>query len=43
VPLPLPLAPAVTVIHAALLTAVHAQPAPAVTAVLPVPPVATTD
>ena len=35
VPLPLPLAPAVTVIHAALLVAVHAQPAPAVTVTVP--------
>jgi hypothetical protein len=31
VPLPAPLAPAVTVIHEVLLTAVHVQPAPAVT------------
>jgi len=34
VPLPAPLAPAVTVIHAVLLTAVHMQPAPAVTVTL---------
>ena len=39
-PLPVPLAPPVTVIHAALLAAVQAQPAPAVTALLPVPPAA---
>jgi hypothetical protein len=38
VPLPLPLAPAVTVIHETLLVAVHAQPVPAVTVTLPVPP-----
>jgi hypothetical protein len=36
--LPLPLAPDVTVIHESLLVAVHAQPLPAVTATLPVPP-----
>lgn len=42
-PLPLPLAPAVTVIHAAFDTAVHAQPGPAVTAIVPVPPAAGTD
>ena len=35
-PFPLPLAPAVTVIHASLLVAVHAQPVPAVTATVPV-------
>jgi hypothetical protein len=35
--LAVPLAPAVTVIQAALLVAVHAQPAPAVTLTLPVP------
>jgi len=35
VPLPLPLAPPVSVIHAALLDAVHAQPAPAVTVTVP--------
>jgi hypothetical protein len=34
--LPLPLAPDVTVSHEALLAAVHAQPAPAVIATLPV-------
>jgi hypothetical protein len=33
--LPLPLLPAVIVIHAALLVAVHAQPVPAVTVTLP--------
>jgi hypothetical protein len=38
VPLPVPLAPPVTVIHAALLVAVQLQVEPAVTAVLPVPP-----
>jgi hypothetical protein len=37
VPLPVPLAPPVTVIHDALLAAVHAHPAPAVTVLLPVP------
>jgi hypothetical protein len=42
VPLPFPLAPAVTVIHAALLAAVHTQPAGIVTASDPVPPPATT-
>ena len=40
VPGPVPLAPPVTVIHAALLAAVHAHPAPAVTVLLPVPPAA---
>jgi len=35
VPFPLPLTPPVTVIHAALLVAVHAQPAPAVTVTVP--------
>jgi len=35
-PLPLPLAPDVTVIHEALLVAVHAHPAPAVTFTVPV-------
>ena len=40
VPLPVPLAPPVTVIHAALLAAVHAHPAPAVTVLLPLPPAA---
>ena len=43
VPPPDPVAPAVTVIHVALLTAVHAHPVGAVTVVLPVPPPATTD
>ena len=38
-PLPEPDAPALIVNHAALLTAVHAQPAGAVTATLPLPPV----
>src|SRR5439155_1214563 len=42
-PLPEPDAPVVTVIHASLLTAVHAHPVGAVTVVLPVPPPATTD
>ena len=42
VPLPLPLAPDVIVIHGALLVAVHAQPAAAVTATLPVPPAGAT-
>ena len=35
VPSPLPLTPPVTVIQAALLVAVHAQPAPAVTVTVP--------
>ena len=44
VPLPLPLAPPVTVSHdVLLLTPVHAQPAGAVTLVEPVPPPAATD
>jgi hypothetical protein len=44
VPLPLPLAPLVTVSQLALLlTPVQAQPAPAVTVVEPVPPAAATD
>ena len=44
VPLPLPLAPLVTVSQdVALLTPVHAQPVAAVTAVEPVPPPAATD
>jgi hypothetical protein len=43
VPLPVPLAPPVTVSHVALLTAVHVQPVPAVTPTEPVPPPATTD
>lgn len=38
VPLPEPVAPLVTVIHAALLAAVHAQPAATATVLLPVPP-----
>ena len=42
VPLPEPLAPAVTVSQLALLVAVHVQPVPAVTFVLPVPPPAAT-
>ena len=37
-PDPLPLEPAIMVIHGALLLAVHAQPAPALTVLLPVPP-----
>ena len=44
VPAPLPLAPLVTVNHdVLLLTPVHAHPASVVTAVDPVPPLATTD
>jgi hypothetical protein len=43
VPSPVPLAPAVTLSHVALLVAVHAQPAAAVTPTEPVPPAATTD
>ncbi len=44
VPLPLPLAPEVTVIQlAALLTAVHVHPALAVTVAVPVPPPNATD
>ena len=43
VPDPEPDAPALTVIHAALLTAVHAQPVPAVTMLLPGPPAAAID
>jgi hypothetical protein len=43
VPPPEPNAPAVTMIHETLLTAVHEQPAPAVTVVLPVPPAAAID
>ena len=34
--MPLPLAPALMVIHVALLAAVHAQPVPAVTVTVPV-------
>ena len=37
VPLPDPVAPLVTVIHAALLAAVHAQPVATLTLLLPVP------
>jgi len=37
VPLPDPVAPLVTVIHAALLAAVHEQPVATVTLLLPVP------
>ena len=44
VPVPLPLAPLVTVNHdVLLLTPVHAHPAGVVTVVDPVPPPATTD
>ena len=43
VPEPVPLAPAVIEIHAAPLIAVHVQPALAVIATVPVPPVAATD
>jgi len=42
-PAPLPLAPAVTVSHAALLVAVQAQPPGAVTATDPVPAAAVND
>jgi uncharacterized protein YhhL (DUF1145 family) len=42
-PFPDPLAPAVTVIHEALLVAVQLQPLPAVTVIVPEPPVAATD
>ena len=41
-PLPEPLAPAVMVSQLAPLVAVHAHPVPAVTLVVPVPPVAAT-
>jgi hypothetical protein len=41
--LPLPLAPAVTVIQLALLVAVHVQPVGAVTVTLPVVPPASAD
>ena len=41
VPLPLPLLPELIVNQAALLLAVHAQPAPAVTFTLPLPPATT--
>ena len=37
-PLPLPVAPALIVIHASLLVAVHAQPVDVATATVPVPP-----
>ena len=40
--MPLPVAPAVMVIQAALLVAVHAQPVAAVTVTVPVPPAAAT-
>ena len=43
VPDPEPDAPALTVIHATLLTAVHEQPVPAVIVLLPVPPAAAID
>ena len=42
-PLPDPVAPLVTVIHALVLTAVHGQPAGAVTVLLPVLTAAATD
>ena len=38
VPFPLPLAPMITVTHAALLVAVHEHPAAVVTATVPEPP-----
>jgi hypothetical protein len=38
IPLPVPLAPDVTVTHGALLLAVHAQVAPVVTVTVPEPP-----
>ena len=37
-PLPLPVAPALIVIHASLLVAVHAQPVDVATETVPVPP-----
>ena len=43
VPLPVPLEPAVTMIHGAPELAAHRQPAGAVTVTLPVPPVEGTD
>ena len=43
VPDPEPDAPALTVIHAALLTAAHTQPVPAVIVLLPMPPAAAID
>ena len=42
-PDPVPLAPLVTVIHGALLVAVHAQPDNVVTVLLPLPPAAAND
>jgi hypothetical protein len=42
-PLPLPDAPLVTLMNASFADAVQAQPAPAVTATLPPPPVESTD
>ena len=42
VPLPLPEAPFVSMIQASFAVAVHAQPAPAVTPTLPLPPAAST-
>lgn len=41
-PLPLPVAPLLTVIHEELLAAVHAQPVAAVTLMVPAPPSAAT-
>jgi hypothetical protein len=41
-PLPAPVAPPVNVIHGALDVALHEQLAPAVTATVPLPPVAST-
>jgi len=41
-PMPLPDAPLVSVIQASFAVAVHAQPAPAVTPTLPVPPAEST-
>ena len=38
--MPLPVAPAVTVIHAAVVVALHVHPVAAVTAIVPVPPAA---
>jgi hypothetical protein len=43
VPGPEPDAPVTMVTHVALLAAVHAQPAPAVTVLVPVPPAAVND
>jgi hypothetical protein len=43
VPFPVPLVPDVMVIHDALRVAVHAQPDPAVTATVPLPPDAGTE